>query len=112
MCDCKSETIRILKRCQHSTDASPPAVSSSPAQGIGTNTIDVSLILAHDLVEHWGKIKNCSNSGSHMTSQTLSCLTDAIKLVLQDYEMAIESMSQSSHPSSNPSGPLIPRVVL
>ncbi|KAI3321950.1 hypothetical protein HD806DRAFT_502392 [Xylariaceae sp. AK1471] len=115
MCDCKSETLRILNLCQHFANGSPPTVSSSPplltstssapAQGTDVNNIDATLTIARELVQHWGTINGCSNAESHMTSQTLRSMTDAIGLVLPNYEIAIESIAQKSQSSSHTTAP-------
>ncbi|KAI1177515.1 hypothetical protein F4777DRAFT_576841 [Nemania sp. FL0916] len=142
-CDCEAETRRIMSDLtqQHATSSHAPVASpgglttasasasasasttrqsSSAVLSSPSSSLAGTLKTAHALVQHWGNVNGCPNAEAHMDAAMLSSMTDAIRIVLHDHEIVVESISsrgrrhhQGSSDSNTPtSAAALPKALI
>lgn len=88
MCNCTSETLRIMKTIQQTAAPAPTTMtttssSSRPAVALG----DV-LCAGRLLVRNWERINGCAQAGLHLDAALLRDVADATNSIVGLYEAA------------------------
>jgi hypothetical protein len=114
-CECWSETLRIVDLSQNCAQTSTSVREASTASK-PTSLLQNTLTMGRNLVQHWGALNGCANAESHLGTQTLRYMADAIGWVLRDHEVAIDDLSRRPQPhraaEGNPPRTFIGRLEL